>query len=465
MTTVELGNKDLPRTLASTFYDFTIGGQRKVNFTTDVLKQIQNKNPIFIVDETSMVEDNLLKSFIETAKNVDAKVVFMGDSNQIPSPDGKSINSKGQKVLNRAFGDSNSVELTQVYRQSSSDLLDKLGEIKNNIHVDTNINIGKNDGTLLVLEGRAYNKEVLEAIKADPENTTYIAYTNKAVKAFNNTMKEELTGTSSVQVGDKLVGYLGKGTKQIKKGNIANSISYIIDDVEHRIGTSIIDISGVSKLLENLEKKGVEDVSGMAESVYIQLSTTDSLTLDSVTAEEMQSTNKAVSEEIEVVYNKYNEIMKMPSSSRKWAMKKDVEDNINALLGKYDLGDKYYFNPKTVMLELTPSIANNALNTLFTIDKGLDYGYGITAHKSQGMTISTAFVDVENITNAGKTNPEIINKKGDIVNTEKNALYYVAMSRSKKVVIKKSPSINLTYNSRQQVFKEDIDGLPLLDCE
>jgi hypothetical protein len=70
-----------------------------------------------------------------------------------------------------------------------------------------------------------------------------------------------------------------------------------------------------------------------------------------------------------------------------------------------------------------------------TIEKGVDYGYGITAHKSQGMTIDTAYVDIHNIKDAGVENP-IFGANNVQVNTQKNALYYVAMSRaSKKAVV------------------------------
>jgi hypothetical protein len=73
------------------------------------------------------------------------------------------------------------------------------------------------------------------------------------------------------------------------------------------------------------------------------------------------------------------------------------------------------------------------LPEVFKFEKGIDYGYAITIHKSQGMTIPKVYFNPSSLDKV--RNVSVVNNKGETINTEKNALYYVAMSRSSKKLV------------------------------
>ena len=433
LTTVDLGNIIMPSTLASSFYSFKNAEGKLVKGFQTKLNVDGFANYTLIVDEASMIEDGLIVDFTETAKENGINVIFMGDSNQIPSPDNKSINNKGQKVLNRAFGDKNSTSLTKVYRQNKSDLLSTLDVVKANTEISTEIIQENNDGTIQNLTTVPYNKKLMDDFSNNLENTIYVAYTNAAVKSFNRKMKKALTGSDKLLVGDKIMGYAGNDTKQLSAGNIANSIPYMVTKYIVSENTSFVHIEAKSKLLDGLINKGVEGLKKISESIYVQLNFTDSIIIESISNEDMDSTNKLIGEAINKLYEEY---INIPNGS---FAKKTMKDKINLHFGKYDFGDDYYFNPKTKLLQLQPAL-RGADSILFSTKKGLDYGYSITAHKSQGMTVDNVYVDFDNIYNS-RADRFIVNKKGDIVNREKNALYYVALSRARNKVIMKSNTI------------------------
>ena len=453
LTTVELGNKTIPFTVASSFYSFMKDG-REVSGFQQKLGISEFGDNVLVVDETSMIEDGTLEKFIALAKERDIRVIFMGDSKQIPSPDPKSTNKDGKKVLNKAFGDDNSVVLTKVYRQNKSDLLTILDGIKESTIMDNNMSVGS-DGTISVLAPKDYNKSVIEDFTNDPENVIYIAYTNEAVQKFNKSIKEVVTGQEEIKVGDKIVGYAGKDTKQILNGDIANSIPYMVTEIEREDDFSILSIKAESKLLKGLGEKGVLGLHKFSISKYVQLNETDSIKIENVTQDQMTETNKKVSEKISFMYDKWIELSKQPYSRNKYAEEKQLKTSIETYMGSMDFGNDYYYNPNTKMLDLFPTL-KGVNGTLFATKKGLDYGYAITAHKAQGMTIEKAYVDFENIFVKGRSQ-EIINKKGEVVNTEKNALYYVAMSRAKNnITIKETNNLNVTKSDK--LYSSSLEG-------
>ena len=439
ITTSKLGNTLMPSTVRSSVYESKDPATGAISYNiARKLKVGRFAYPIFIVDETSMLSQKDLDLLLNTVKRIKGKIIFMGDNKQIPEV---IAGSNQTKNMNSAFQTDNTIVLDKVYRQSSSDLLDTLTDIRNKNHFDPVVKITNNDGTLQVLEKDKYNDSIIQDFQNDLENTVYIAYTNNAVSQFNKDIKQILNGETEPIIGEKIVGYLGLANKTIEDGNIANSISYIIKDIQKIYPElSIYSITAFSDMLDNLKKLGVKGVRGEAHALYAQLSSEDSFQFDGVTNEIMEATNKQISANISKLYKEHLEILAMRNSPEKWAILGKNKDSIQMELSRYEFGNSYVFDPEKEKLVLTslmdPKKYTKVLKDTFTVEKGIDYGYGITAHKAQGMTVNNAYVDLENISRYASETPIMV--KGEKVNTEKNALYYVAMSRAKnKVVLEK----------------------------
>ena len=439
ITTSKLGNTLMPSTVRSSVYESKDPATGVISYNiARKLKVGRFAYPIFIVDETSMLSQKDLDLLLNTVKRIKGKIIFMGDNKQIPEV---IAGSNQVKNMNSAFQTDNTIVLDKVYRQSSSDLLDTLTDIRNKNHFDPVVKITNNDGTLQVLEKDKYNDSIIQDFQNDLENTVYIAYTNNAVSQFNKDIKQILNGETEPIIGEKIVGYLGLANKTIEDGNIANSISYIIKDIQKIYPElSIYSITAFSDMLDNLKKLGVKGVRGEAHALYAQLSSEDSFQFDGVTNEIMEATNKQISANISKLYKEHLEILAMRNSPEKWAILGKNKDSIQIELSRYEFGNSYVFDPEKEKLVLTslmdPKKYTKVLKDTFTVEKGIDYGYGITAHKAQGMTVNNAYVDLENISRYASETPIMV--KGEKVNTEKNALYYVAMSRAKnKVVLEK----------------------------
>lgn len=447
VTTAVLGNIMLPATVRSGFYSQLNKETGKTRY--GVAKKLKLEGfdiPVFIVDETSLMAEKELQTLLKASESVGGTVIFMGDNKQIPEVAAKegeedSGSSPTVKNMNSAFQTEDTIVLDKVYRQSTSDLLDTLTEIRDRNHFEPTLSLKNNDGSLQELEVAEYNESIIKDFEEDLENTVYIAYTNDAVSAFNKSMKQVLTGEIEPLVGDKIVGYVGHSTKQIEKGQMANSISYVIRSIDRvSPNQTIFDITAYSSLLANLERLGVDKVKGEARTKYVQLSPTDSFQFNGVTQEQMDATNRAISAPIIELYNEYMKVLALPSTRAKWIRVAELEFDISEEFAKYDFGDNYTLDLNKKMLVRTKSLVGKKLTTEqkkhLSTQKGIDFGYGVTAHKSQGMTVDNVYVDLENINRSARQTPILV--KGVQINTEKNALYYVAMSRArKKVVVRK----------------------------
>lgn len=469
ITTSKLGNTELPNTYASsirTTTNFRTGAET-ISFTKKLEKSLKldskrhvGHTKVIIVDEASMLNPKQVKDLNDLSSNEDVLVIYMGDDMQIPAVD--TSNAK-VKPVSPVFKKEHTLELTQVFRQSDNNLLDNLTKIREEKDFSAlDITAKEGDNSLIIPKNRAdFNSALLEDFKNDPENTIFIAYTNQAVQNFNKGLKETLTGTTDLIVGDKIVGYLGMGSKQVTDG-LANSISYVVKDIKYNsTNTAKISITSHSKTLDTLHSLGVKNtkgdpITGSVITRYYQLSESDSLRIEGATQEDMDKNNLELSNKIKYLFEDYIEALQ----SKQYGVLDDIKKELSDMFATLDLGGDYIYDyaqnklvsPNKLSLQATPQITNT-LKSYFSIKKGVDYGYAITAHKSQGMTVDNVYVDTNNIETSAANIP-IIDENKKQITTEKKSILYVSLSRGKnKVVVsptaltKQSEPVNNTGNT------------------
>ena len=449
--TSKYGNKDLPMTLASSVYVHKFQGP----LLTGKAKNRLRGFPFIVLDEASMTDDKDIDTLVAAASKMGAKVIFVGDSLQIPKVD--KFNPKTKKV-SKAFTSFPIANLSEVYRTSDDDILEMMGKIRSQ-NSFKEISIKENTDKLQFVTDIDFKNEFARDLNNNPEETMFIGYTNGNVKSFNKFARNVLGNDGEPKVGEQIIGYLGYANKQIERGDLANAISYKIEGIE-KLENGLVELNINSKLLSDLNKKGV-DLTANPQVQYAQLSSSDTLDFE-LSKEQLEKNNQLISSIFAKVHALNLEYKKRGNSF--YGTYKDAIRDATAPLSMYNLGNDYIYNPSTGKMEIynkkSPSPKHKNLNKNLSIEKGVDFGYAVTIHKSQGMTIPNVYFAVNTLKSVSDT--KIINN-GKQVSTEKNSLYYVAMSRaSKKLVVAsdnavKKTEIDLTDNVEDYIDMSSFD--------
>jgi predicted NAD-dependent protein-ADP-ribosyltransferase YbiA (DUF1768 family) len=388
-----------------------------------------HKDNILVIDEASMIGNKEISQLLAGIPE-GVKVIFMGDEAQIPE-----VGMKGQtkKNISKVFTDFRNIQLTDVKRTNDNGILKVLTEIRNN--PDGVLPVVPDTETLKYYDNAVtFKKAAFNAIKENPEGAVYISYVNSDVKDFNRQVREGLGYEGDLKEGEVITGYAGYNSKTVLDKNLGNSIKYTVDKVtvspKGKEGEVIIDFS--SKLLEKIPYL-VEKKATKGTTRYLQLSPNDALIFEGITDEQMLENNRKVAEIIEEVYDAKVDALRRPAAWRRFY---DVVYEAGKKLAKMDLGNQYIYNPSTRLMELYIG-SPKQLEILgpkgdfkeLLIDRGIDYGYGITIHKSQGATYENVFYNGSSVNNQ---TPLI--KNNVQVGTEGNSLNYVGMSRASKTL-------------------------------
>lgn len=426
--TVKSGNKELPMTVASAFTKSR--DQQTGKEIASITKKLDNKlsygSNIIVIDEVSMLPAKDYQLIKEAIKNKGIQVIFMGDIKQIPEVD---ASNPQYKQVSKAFTDNEQINLTEVKRTESEGILSVLNALRTrNL---TTIPQIENTEEIKYLNGEAYNKELVSTVKEDPENTVIISYTNKGVVDTNSKIRKLLGRSGDPQPGDIVVGYLGYSSKQIEKGDIANSVRYTIDTVEKQGSTYLLRTS--SEKLKKLAEQKVKGVTGEGTGVYLQLSGTDSLSFEDLNAEDFATNNATISKQMAKLYKAKQEALKNP---RLWPQYYGIQGEVAKFFAKNLIGDNYIYNPSTNQMELYNELTHRNIrrsNPELFVEKAIDYGHAVTIHKSQGSTIKNVFFDA---TTLPKGTSSTLMLGNTVVGSELQSLIYVGMSRaSEKLVI------------------------------
>lgn len=322
-----------------------------------------------IIDEASMINEENYDILNNIAKQNSLKIIYVGDSAQLAPVNENKIS----KVFRN--GEGKVITLTQVERTDDNAILKEATELRNGNHL-SGISSFNNKG-----EGVAYispnhqdeiNNVVAHYVKGLKHNPNYfriLAYTNKAVSAYNNQVRELLGYTSPTpNVGEPMTGYTNWGYNwKTKSYRFINSESYKVSKIDkpHKITTSLND--GTAVTMEAIPLTLEDPVGNVDTFDFIDIKSNPS---------NLQAAIQLANEK------------KMLWAKAKHAVGRDAKAKIYQ---RINFIDNFLF--------VNDNIEDSNHNLLQA--KTIDFGYAMTVHKSQGSTFTNVLMDDVDISRAG----------------------------------------------------------------
>ncbi len=329
-----------------------------------------------IIDESSMLNKDLFDLICKEAREFKVKILFISDNKQLPPVN--EVTSKVHTDIENVY------ELTTIVRQKNTNpLADLLILLRNDIEDDgntfkeflinnpTNVNkFGEGYSLLKNTEFQAKMNEYFNSVeyKLNKEHCKYTAWTNASVKRGNTFIRSCIINSEEILTKDDcLMGYKTIADKYTTY--LLNSEEYTIHTIERCIEEDY-QLDGYKVVLKSI------DTNALSQRLFIVHPNSYSEFL-----------------------NEHNKLLNTAKKfkGRAWKTYYDFK-NSNLILE--DIKDKR--------------------GTLI-VKKDLDYGYGISVHKTQGSTYDNIFVNLDDI-NCNKDS------------IERKKLTYVALSRARTQV-------------------------------
>ena len=186
-----------------------------------------------IIDEASMINQELYDLILEKTKGSRTKVLFMGDPAQIPP-----VGEKESVVFKQTEIELH--QLTKIERQNDTNplafiydaLRNNLNRIDGGFERKSNMN-DLGEGVTFTLDKKAFRLAILEKFtseeyKKDTDFAKVIAWKNETVMMANKVIRDELFGTKTdiVEVGDILMAYRSISDAKQRYNIIENSADY-----------------------------------------------------------------------------------------------------------------------------------------------------------------------------------------------------------------------------------------------
>ena len=344
---------------------------------------------LVIIDEGSMVNTDLKTTVEEACRSTGTLVLYVGDTKQLNPVKEYTISPALTTPQHR-------YDLTQIMRQGKSNplivLLDTLRQdIEHETHnykslieqTPENMN-DKGEGYHAISDPKVYAAKMSsvfqgEEFKLDKNHCRHISWTNESITSTSSWLRNKVFQyQSTLEVGEILLSY--KTIAEKDEAVIVNSDDYIVE----KITDSIISDYEYPLNIHHVTLRGID--TGITTTVDILIRNEEN-------------------------YNNYKSVYNGFLSKAKTQKGK-------AWVRFYD------FKGKVLVIENINYI--NEWRQKELIKKDIDYGYGITAHKSQGSTYHTVFVNYKDISNI------VTFEKSDKRAAElmKKRLLYVALSRA-----------------------------------
>ena len=321
-----------------------------------------------IIDEASMINEENYKILNDIAKEHRLKIIYVGDEAQLAPVNEDKIS----KVFRN--GEGKVIRLTQVERTDDNAILKEATAIRNGEPLSKVSSFNsKGEGVAYISpqHQEAINEVIEKYVKGLKQNPNYfriLAYTNKAVTAYNNQVRELLSYDSPIpHVGEPMTGYANWGYEwRTKSYRFINSESYKVTQVGRP--------TTVQTRLDNGTPVVMQAVPITLEDSLGNIDTFNFMDIKN-NAQNRQSAMILANEKKRL----WNEARRAYGREAKAA----VYAKINAI-------DSFLF--------VNDTIEDNSHNLLQA--KTIDFGYALTIHKSQGSTFTHVLMDDVDVSRA-----------------------------------------------------------------
>ncbi|KAF5080406.1 ATP-dependent RecD-like DNA helicase [anaerobic digester metagenome] len=352
---------------------------------------------LIIVDESSMITNDLYKLNTERCNTYKTKMLYVGDPLQLPPV-------QDEIKLSPIFSLPNVSLLTEIVRQEEghpllsvfpmlrSDIIDKTNNAFEYLMLNRNSMI--NDTGYRIDNERKFYDNItdyykLDEIRDNPDCIRTVAYSNDAVSINNREIRKRLFNNSKFLLED---------------GDVLTAYNTIVDEYNMPIIINSEDYV-INSMRDYINQYGIKTYAVNLQSTYDNRLTTTLQIVDHT------------HDSFIIYYNMLNELhtaaITAPKSERN---KKWVE----------------YYRFKDTLLTMV-KFQLNATNKHATVKKDVDYAYSITAHKAQGSTYDNVMIDLKDIAYYTKNGRLYERFDKEMV----NRLLYVALSRTKQQAILK----------------------------
>lgn len=327
---------------------------KDLKFQTNGFGEIPDEG-IVIIDEASMINDEIFKLLTEMCDVYNTKLLFIGDKAQ--------IQAVGNQHTSKVFDYPNIITLTQIHRQSDTNgllpLLFKLREKP----MSRFTSIEAKEGSLFVFnDAKNFMLQALDSIQKAVKlqsvtETKIIAYTNARVQGFNQCVRKMLwEQENQYNQFEFLTGY---ENFDFNGSQFYNSLDYVIVNQPRKVDKHIPHYMK----LPGYELELYDKVYKQVQSVFILDRTISSDYIDSL-AQQIEGVRIAAIE----------------------AKNYGNRTRSSFLWKQYFSMVKSFATPKDIMWD------NRTIKK-----KTFDYGYASTIHKIQGSSLGNVFVDMKNV--------------------------------------------------------------------
>lgn len=439
------------------YKDLKDGSMKFSNAFSNILGEKGHK--VLVIDESSMLTAEQFKA-LSALKTI--KIIFLGDKAQLPE-----VSNSDSRYESPVFSEIKNVSLNTVMRTSNKDLLAILQNIRDNPteaipYTDNTENVKFYDENE---EKKGFYDAFLDSFLNSNDSTLLLSYKNETVQKMNKMVRKDILKSihpnldidkaDALYPGESIVGYAGFSSKKVEKGSLVNSVIYKVTDVKKE-GSQIVITSENNK------------IKGRNRTYYAPLSFEgETFNFKNITKEDLESNNREISslfKSLKEVRDKYFNAKGSVNIKVERDLKSDYLEElqkVGSYFAKHDLGAAYIYHDKLdrmvpynpnelyrdkngnpVKRTVTDSTGKQrqydmkmsdykSKNSDLYVEKGVDYGYAMTVHKSQGVTYDNVFYVAKDSQIArGVT----YNKNNEIVGTDRNSLDYVALSRAAKSV-------------------------------